>query len=381
MKLIPDKHFPELKRDPKTGIYYVVKFMKGKGTLFRSTGETDREKARREALRMLTEFTGLAYKGYVPTFNDLSVQIIAERESKRYDPDTLASAKLHFKRLNPVFGMIRVDALTGEAFNEYVDNLRDENPNCRLFNDYKHFMMVANRAWSKGFLRQKIEIDNPDEEFDSPGRELSDEEIAKLIKRASAAKWSKYIPPKPILVQVVGSYTMGMRKNELLTLEKSDIDLVRHEIHLKTKRVKTRQGRSFKMNPFFFELLKRHLAKFESPRFRKKYARSPWVFPSPTDPMRPVTSNKSAWKALKQAAGVQCRFHDLRHTFLTRALLRLKLNPYDVSVYAGVSLQTLERVYLHPHPEHTKAIASAMTIPYGLGEIEKSRNDSGNSGK
>lgn len=362
MKLIPDKHFPELKMDPKTGIYYVVKFKKGKGQLFRSTGETDRDKARREALRILTEFSGYAYKGYVPTFGDMAVQIIADKKSQRYDADTAASAHYSFLRLLPHIGEVKIDQLTPEHFEAYVDFRRDENPECRLFNDWKHFIMVCTKAHQKGYLRGKIKVDNPDEEFDSPGRELSDDEISRLLRAATGAKWSKYIPPKPILVQFVAAYTMGMRKREILRLKKVNLDLEKREIHLQKKMVKTRKTRRFKMNPFFYELIVKHLAKYQTPRFKKKYGSSPYVFPSPTDPMQPVDANKSAWNALKKAAKVECRFHDLRHTFLTRALLKLKLNPSDVSVYAGVSLRTLYEVYLHPHPEHTKDIANAIQI-------------------
>jgi integrase len=41
-----------------------------------------------------------------------------------------------------------------------------------------------------------------------------------------------------------------------------------------------------------------------------------------TDPAKPITSWKTAWKTAKTAAGVECRFHDLRHTTCTRLLER-----------------------------------------------------------
>ena len=34
----------------------------------------------------------------------------------------------------------------------------------------------------------------------------------------------------------------------------------------------------------------------------------------PDDPERPITSVKSAWASVCETAGVECRFHDLRHT-------------------------------------------------------------------
>ena len=48
-----------------------------------------------------------------------------------------------------------------------------------------------------------------------------------------------------------------------------------------------------------------------------------YVFPfsnrvKPVDPLRPATTIKTAWEAVREKANVSCRFHDLRHTTLTK---------------------------------------------------------------
>ena len=48
-----------------------------------------------------------------------------------------------------------------------------------------------------------------------------------------------------------------------------------------------------------------------------------FVFPfsnrvKPVDPTRPVTDIKTAWGSVRRAANAACRFHDLRHTTLTK---------------------------------------------------------------
>ena len=50
-----------------------------------------------------------------------------------------------------------------------------------------------------------------------------------------------------------------------------------------------------------------------------------YIFPfanrgKPVDPERPCTNIASAWWAIRDAAGVSCRLHDLRHTYATRLL-------------------------------------------------------------
>jgi len=39
-----------------------------------------------------------------------------------------------------------------------------------------------------------------------------------------------------------------------------------------------------------------------------------------TDPTTPISSWKTAWVSAKKRAGIECRFHDLRHSAVTRLL-------------------------------------------------------------
>ena len=39
-----------------------------------------------------------------------------------------------------------------------------------------------------------------------------------------------------------------------------------------------------------------------------------------TDPTKPIASIKEAWEGAKDRAGVKCRFHDLKHTAVSRML-------------------------------------------------------------
>jgi integrase len=42
--------------------------------------------------------------------------------------------------------------------------------------------------------------------------------------------------------------------------------------------------------------------------------------PEATDPAKPLGSWKTAWKSARTTAQVKCRFHDLRHSAVTRLL-------------------------------------------------------------
>lgn len=54
---------------------------------------------------------------------------------------------------------------------------------------------------------------------------------------------------------------------------------------------------------------------FKAPR--PEWFLFPYGKPQPTDPTRPMMTLKTAWKKVKDDAGVTGRFHDTRHTFIT----------------------------------------------------------------
>ena len=63
---------------------------------------------------------------------------------------------------------------------------------------------------------------------------------------------------------------------------------------------------------------------------------SPHVFPSPTDPLRPVSGTSSFWRRLRKRAGIEdVRLHDVRHTYASHAVMQ------------GVPLPTVARLLGH----------------------------------
>ena len=56
---------------------------------------------------------------------------------------------------------------------------------------------------------------------------------------------------------------------------------------------------------------------------RQPRTASPYVFPSPDDPMRPVTDSSFLWHLVRRRASIgDVRLHDLRHTFASRAVMQ-----------------------------------------------------------
>jgi integrase len=81
-----------------------------------------------------------------------------------------------------------------------------------------------------------------------------------------------------------------------------------------------------------------------------------------TDPTKPITSWKKAWTTARTAAGVQCRFHDLRHTTVTRLLERGQSFAVVASIMgwsAGTSVRMAKR-YGHIGPSAQRQALAAL---------------------
>ena len=75
---------------------------------------------------------------------------------------------------------------------------------------------------------------------------------------------------------------------------------------------------------------------------RQNRSCSPFVFPSPQDPMRPISVNLAVWRLVKERAGLDgVRLHDLRHTYASYAVMQ------------GIPLPTVARLLGHRHVRMT----------------------------
>lgn len=168
-----------------------------------------------------------------------------------------------------------------------------------------------------------------------------------------------------------------MRKREALEAPWSEIDLRARTWTLPPERVKTGSktgvGRTFRIPEWVAKRLER--------RFIENAGRSKFVFPGwSRDKKRvgvdkPVNDNKRAWATAKRRAGIKepFKFHWIRHTALTWAILgdaslpeaernAMKRDIEEVSKYAGVSVTTLRRVYLHADAAHTESVSTAISF-------------------
>lgn len=172
-------------------------------------------------------------------------------------------------------------------------------------------------------------------------RYLSEEEETRLLDACAGERvWLR-----PIIILAIHT---GMRAGEILSLRWAQVDFSRSLIHL--VHTKTDKNRDVPMNQTAREVL---LNLTREPEF---------IFPSPITG-RPRRDLNYAWHKLIDEAGIEdLRFHDLRHTFGTRAADRGEPLTAIARVMGHASTATTER-YAHATDEGIRRVVESLEKP------------------
>lgn len=331
-------------------MYYVRRKKKGKKPLFKATGYTTRAKAKTKAMLIVAEWLGKArgIDAEVILFREFAEDFLVYLEKTKLRPRTKEQARVYISALIDEMGHMDIKSINEGFFDEWIADFRSRAKRLTFADYAKYLGKTLRHAHRKGLIDRLPTFKSPDAPKQA-GRVYTHEEVTRLIDHA-----------RPELeLQLRLSLQGFMRLREMLFLTWDRVDLNAGLIHLGAIDVKTGsmtgQGRDFLVNEELIAQLRIH-------RGRRLQGRC--LFPTPGNPDVPIWSNRSAWKRLKLKAKIKgrARWHDLRHTALTWALVEKKVNPLLVSKYAGVSIRTIERVYLHVRPEDMREVSTCIQV-------------------
>lgn len=344
MKLDPikGKGCENLFRHPESQIIYLRIFRKGKGRIEWSTKTTVLGQAKIIADKYRLEFLG---EGTINRGRKLCGELFPEFiDQKRIKSSaTVYSIENTWKHLEPFIGRMLPEEIDEKWWESvYIPQKRRETTQDRkFFNDRKWLSMFLLSLKRMGVIKKTPMLIDPDPEREA-GKVFSDEEIAALLANAD----------EDLQLQILMAVTMGMRKGEIMGLSWDRIDMRKRTVTLRAEDTKIRKARKFGISGVVYGRLKDRAGKGQV-----------WLFPSPVDPTQRQRSdgNKSAWESCRNKAFVFGRFHDLRHSFLTRAF-KTSANPALICHYAGLSLDEAQKTYLHFTEEDTRGVAEIVKI-------------------
>ena len=276
-------------------------------------------------------------------------------------PSTLRSYKLAISHLKTAFGKQLLCDLAGEDLAAYQTRRKHEGVSNRTVNlevgvlrsILRRYRMWEGIAADVDFLK----------ESPSPGRALSHGEEARLLDAASKSRCRSLYPV------IMLALNTGMRASEIRGLEWGQVDFFAKSLTVGKSKTAAGTGRVIPLNPRAVAVLSRWRGLF--PGAEPEH----YVFPHekyglagndrkrcayeiiPTEPMHRW---KVAWESARKAANVPCRFHDLRHTFISR-LAESQASDSTVMALAGhVSRAMMER-YSHIRMEAKRKAVDTLS--------------------
>lgn len=348
MKLekITSKGADYLFRHPESGMFYFRRYTTATGEITKSL----RTKDLNEAKRIRDELIFKRQKPYPNKFKMTALEHfdkwMIRKESLGAAEGTMTSIRASRRYLKSHFSFMLLSDITAEWWeSEYIPKAKElaHSRKRKFFNDRKWLIAFLHQMKDDGAIAAIPNI----RKVDTPsgvGKIFSDEDIETLLNFAQN---------EDLHLAILMAVTMGMRRMEIFGLSLDRIDLAKRTITLKAENTKTRRERSFAISEDCWPII-----------FRRASRGGVWLFPSKHDQSRPLHKDgyMTAWRNLKREHKISGRFHDLRHTFLTKAFKESGVNPALICYYAGLSMEVAEKIYLHFTAADTLSMTSLVSF-------------------
>jgi integrase len=250
-------------------------------------------------------------------------------------------------------GSALLPCVTEDRIREYMRLRLAEGVSGRTVNmEVGELSRALGRPWS--LLWPKVK--KLDERKDV-GRALSMEEEVALLNGLAASE-------SPILGPFVRiALLTGMRVGEIQKLAWGQIDLFKRVLRVGKAKTQAGTGRQIPLSDDLMPVLVAHrewfVARFGEPR--SEWYLFPFGVPRSGDPTRYIRDVKTAWNNLRRRTGVQCRFHDLRHTVATKMAEAGVPESTMLAILGHMSRAMLER-YSHVRMEAKREAVSSLKL-------------------
>jgi integrase len=294
-----------------------------------------------------------------------------ETSKAHWSPKTLEMESLNVNRLVPHFGRMLLMDIDADSIARYQSS-RQKDVGHRTINlevCTLRAILRKNRLWANiqpdvKMLRTRSDI----------GRALSADEVHRLLVACKKSR-SRSLYPAVLL-----SLHTGLRNAELRLLRWRQIDLLERPIIVGKSKTAAGEGRTVPLSNIAFEALQEWRRQFPDAQ------PAHFVFPterygldgeegylegkraaSETDPTKHIGSWKTAWTNARKDAKVQCRWHDMRHTFVSKMAESQASDATIMSLAGHVSRKMMER-YSHTRAEAKRAAIAVLDVKQELAQ-------------
>jgi integrase len=287
-------------------------------------------------------------------------------EGAHWSESTREIYELKMGHITPVFGKLLCGEITPSDISAFQRkrqktgaSAREVNMECAVL----RMVLRKHRLWH--LLAPDF---RPLREREDTGKALTPDEVHRML---TAAKKSRSLSLYPALVVLLNT---GLRVSELRTLQWRQVDLLERFLTVGKSKTRGSEGRVVPLNQDAFAALIQWRQSFKNP------LPAHYVFPSERygldgedgyqhgtvavwnrNPEKPIGSWKVAWGACRKLARIECRLHDLRHTFVSR-LADGQTADHTIMALAGhMSRKMMER-YSHARNAAKRQAVEALNV-------------------
>jgi site-specific recombinase XerD len=236
---------------------------------------------------------------------------------------TIKSYQNNFKLLLEFKPNLKLEDLTEETlilFLEFLNTRKRTVGKQKIIRSYKNSSMAIVRSKLNSFFVWLVERQyipsNPFANIPYPKisytdrRAFSPREFESICFAVNTKiKWANLYVKKRNIAIIMTLVLTGMRKEELISLQMSDVDIVRGFINVRSETSKSKRARFIPLNPQLKPYLEDYLY------FRKQFNTQCFWVSSTRDRGFTEHGVKHLMTLISQVTGINCHLHRFRHTF------------------------------------------------------------------
>jgi integrase len=277
----------------------------------------------------------------------------------RHSPNAAKYSKYCIKHLTKNFGGQMLIEVTDQAVVSYQQKrLREGAAGKTINEEVGELLRIMGECGDAVRVRLKRVKKIKLAEREDVGRALTAVEEGRVLEQAKAST------SKHIYVSVVVALNTGLRDSEIRHLQWGQIDFFKQLLTVGKSKTAEGTGRTIPLNSELLKVLAAHEEWYE--KNVGKPTVSHYVFPKGShgkfDPAKAITSFKTAWNRVRREAKVKARFHDLRHTLITKLAESGAGDETIMGIAGHVSRRMLSR-YAHIRTEAKRKALESILMP------------------
>jgi integrase len=338
----------------------------------KTTNQRLAERAERKRHQQLEEsFNGVTLERPQPKPFSVAAEEWLELKEGTLAPKSYGVEKNSLKHLKPYFGQRLLSDINAAAIAKYAGHRRKEgaaDKSIKLEIGTLRGMLRLAKLWA--LVKQDEDVLPKLKERDDVGRAITEEEETALLTACRASR------SRGLYTAVVIALNTGMREGEIRQLRWQQIDFNARTVRVGKAKTAAGTNRVIPMNDRLTLALRTWANKsperqpshyvFAAEQYGQPGEKKPGTYD--VDPTKPIGSWKTGWQNAREGAGIDCRFHDLRHSAVTRLLEHGVSFPVVASLLGWSPSTTTKMAKRYGHignTAHREAVALLDPQPNG----------------